>query len=147
MIIAIDGPAASGKGTLGKRIAAHYGFAHLDTGKLYRAVARDVLGAGKKPGDADAAHFDVIGDAWDVEERAEAFLLAALEGAGVDQPGLAFGGDLDELHHRIEGGLADELGVEGDRVARAKLLGEVADLGGGGEDVRMRDHKMIRYGS
>jgi len=33
MIIAIDGPAASGKGTLGKRIAAHYGLAHLDTGK------------------------------------------------------------------------------------------------------------------
>ena len=43
MIIAIDGPAASGKGTLGKRIAAHYGLAHLDTGKLYRAVARDTL--------------------------------------------------------------------------------------------------------
>jgi cytidylate kinase len=36
MIIAIDGPAASGKGTLGKHIAAHYGLAHLDTGKLYR---------------------------------------------------------------------------------------------------------------
>jgi len=43
MIIAIDGPAASGKGTLGKCIAAHYGLAHLDTGKLYRAVARDTL--------------------------------------------------------------------------------------------------------
>lgn len=43
MIIAIDGPAASGKGTLGKRIAEHFGFAHLDTGLLYRAVARDVL--------------------------------------------------------------------------------------------------------
>jgi cytidylate kinase len=46
MIIAIDGPAASGKGTLGKRLAAHYGFRHLDTGLLYRAVARDVLAAG-----------------------------------------------------------------------------------------------------
>ena len=43
MIIAIDGPAASGKGTLAKRIAAHLGFACLDTGLLYRAVARDVL--------------------------------------------------------------------------------------------------------
>jgi len=42
MIIAIDGPAASGKGTLAKRIAAHFGLAHLDTGLLYRAVARDV---------------------------------------------------------------------------------------------------------
>jgi len=42
MIIAIDGPAASGKGTLGKRIADRFGLAHLDTGLLYRAVARDV---------------------------------------------------------------------------------------------------------
>jgi CMP/dCMP kinase len=42
MIIAIDGPAASGKGTLAKRIAAHFGLPHLDTGLLYRAVARDV---------------------------------------------------------------------------------------------------------
>ena len=55
MIIAIDGPAASGKGTLGKRIADHYGLAHLDTGKLYRAVARDTLMRGGDPGDARAA--------------------------------------------------------------------------------------------
>jgi cytidylate kinase len=43
MIIAIDGPAASGKGTLGKRLAIHFGLPHLDTGLLYRAVARDLL--------------------------------------------------------------------------------------------------------
>jgi CMP/dCMP kinase len=43
MIIAIDGPAASGKGTLARRIAAHLGYACLDTGLLYRAVARDVM--------------------------------------------------------------------------------------------------------
>ena len=55
MIIAIDGPAASGKGTLAKRVAAHYGLHHLDTGKLYRAVARDTLAAGGDPSDADAA--------------------------------------------------------------------------------------------
>ena len=42
MIIAIDGPAASGKGTLAKRIADHWGLPCLDTGLLYRAVARDV---------------------------------------------------------------------------------------------------------
>jgi CMP/dCMP kinase len=42
MIIAIDGPAASGKGTLARRIAAHYNLSYLDTGALYRAVARDV---------------------------------------------------------------------------------------------------------
>jgi cytidylate kinase len=46
MIIAIDGPAASGKGTLGKRLAAHYGFRHLDTGVIYRAVAKVMLDAG-----------------------------------------------------------------------------------------------------
>jgi cytidylate kinase len=55
MIIAIDGPAASGKGTLGKRLAAHYGLRHLDTGLLYRAVAKAVLDAGKRPDDAVAA--------------------------------------------------------------------------------------------
>jgi CMP/dCMP kinase len=43
MIIAIDGPAASGKGTLGRRLAEYYGLAHLDTGLLYRAVAKRVL--------------------------------------------------------------------------------------------------------
>jgi cytidylate kinase len=55
MIVAIDGPAASGKGTLGKRIAAHYSLIHLDTGKLYRAVARDTLAAGASPADEGAA--------------------------------------------------------------------------------------------
>jgi CMP/dCMP kinase len=55
MIIAIDGPAASGKGTLGKRLAAHYGLAHLDTGLLYRAVAYHVLQAGHDLGDEEAA--------------------------------------------------------------------------------------------
>jgi cytidylate kinase len=51
MIIAIDGPAASGKGTLGRRLAAHFGLAHLDTGMLYRAVALRVLEAGADPAD------------------------------------------------------------------------------------------------
>ena len=46
MIIAIDGPAASGKGTLAKRLAAHFGLPHLDTGLLYRAVARTLADAG-----------------------------------------------------------------------------------------------------
>jgi cytidylate kinase len=46
MIIAIDGPAASGKGTLGKRLTAHYGYRHLDTGVIYRAVAKALLDAG-----------------------------------------------------------------------------------------------------
>jgi cytidylate kinase len=46
MIIAIDGPAASGKGTIAKRLAAHYGLRHLDTGLLYRAVAKSLVDAG-----------------------------------------------------------------------------------------------------
>lgn len=42
-IVAIDGPAAAGKGTISKAVAAHFGFAHLDTGLLYRAVGAKVL--------------------------------------------------------------------------------------------------------
>jgi CMP/dCMP kinase len=55
MIIAIDGPAASGKGTLGKRLAEHFGLPHLDTGLLYRAVALSLLDAGLPLADAAAA--------------------------------------------------------------------------------------------
>ena len=55
MIIAIDGPAAAGKGTLAKRLGAHYGLALLDTGLLYRAVGYKVLALGKDPEDADSA--------------------------------------------------------------------------------------------
>ncbi len=55
MIIAIDGPAASGKGTLAKRLADHLGFACLDTGLLYRAVARDVAARGYRLEDIWAA--------------------------------------------------------------------------------------------
>jgi cytidylate kinase len=55
MIIAVDGPAASGKGTLGKKLAAHYGLRHLDTGLLYRAVAKVVLDSGHQPGDHEHA--------------------------------------------------------------------------------------------
>jgi cytidylate kinase len=55
MIIAIDGPAASGKGTLAKRLAAHYGFRHLDTGVIYRAVAHALLSTGADLQDEAAA--------------------------------------------------------------------------------------------
>ena len=55
MIIAIDGPAASGKGTLGKRLAAHYGLPHLDTGLIYRAVGKALLDAGRSLEDREAA--------------------------------------------------------------------------------------------
>jgi len=55
MIIAIDGPAASGKGTLAKRLAVHYGLRHLDTGLIYRAVAKALLDAGQALDDAERA--------------------------------------------------------------------------------------------
>lgn len=55
MIVAIDGPAASGKGTIARAVAAHFGLPHMDTGLLYRAVGVGVLRAGGDPADpADA---------------------------------------------------------------------------------------------
>ena len=55
MIIAIDGPAAAGKGTLARRVAVHFNIAYLDTGLLYRAVGKKVLDARNDPEDAVAA--------------------------------------------------------------------------------------------
>jgi CMP/dCMP kinase len=54
-VVAVDGPAASGKGTLARRLAEHFGLAHLDTGKLYRATAFLVLAAGGDPADPTTA--------------------------------------------------------------------------------------------
>ena len=54
VIIAVDGPAASGKGTLARRIAAHFNYSYLDTGSLYRALAYDVLRRSEAPSDASA---------------------------------------------------------------------------------------------
>lgn len=68
MIISIDGPAASGKGTLAKRLAQHYGLPHLDTGLLYRGVGRAVLDAGHDLSDEAAAR-----------EAASRLVLEALE--------------------------------------------------------------------
>jgi cytidylate kinase len=62
MIIAVDGPAASGKGTIAKALARHYGLPHLDTGLLYRAVATKVqqmeLDPGKEADAVAACDFD-----------------------------------------------------------------------------------------
>ena len=69
MIIAIDGPASSGKGTLAKLLARHYGLPHLDTGSLYRAVARrlirdgaDIHDAGKAENAARSLSAEDLGD-------------------------------------------------------------------------------------
>ncbi len=55
LVIAVDGPAASGKGTLARRLAAHYGLAYLDTGSLYRATGLAVMKAGASPANEAAA--------------------------------------------------------------------------------------------
>lgn len=90
MIIAIDGPAASGKGTLGKRIAAHYGFAYLDTGSLYRAVARDIIARGEDPSDAASAL-----------ERAKQLDPATLEDPGLRLAGLGEAASLVARHPEV----------------------------------------------
>ncbi len=55
LVVAVDGPAASGKSTLARRLAAHFALRFLDTGLLYRAVARAMLDRGLDPGDVDGA--------------------------------------------------------------------------------------------
>jgi cytidylate kinase len=71
-IIAIDGPSASGKGTIARKLAAHFGFAYLDTGLLYRAVGIAVMRSGGDPENAAEA------------ERA----ALALDAAQLDDPAL-----------------------------------------------------------
>jgi cytidylate kinase len=75
MIIAVDGPTASGKGTIAKALAAHFGLPHLDTGLLYRAVGRQLFLDGGNPddgGDALAAATFPDGLLADPELRSEA---------------------------------------------------------------------------
>lgn len=94
MIIAIDGPAASGKGTLARRLAAHYGLPHLDTGLLYRAVGARCLAEGVRDEaraagiaheldvralDADALRTAGIGEAASVVAAMPAVRAALLE--------------------------------------------------------------------
>ena len=76
IVVAVDGPVAAGKGTLGRRLAAHFGFAYLDTGGLYRAAALRMLRAGAPLDDVDAlveqARAISAEDLDDPELRAEA---------------------------------------------------------------------------
>ncbi|BCJ92130.1 cytidylate kinase [Terrihabitans soli] len=83
MIVAIDGPAASGKGTLGKRIARHYGLAHLDTGLLYRAVAYQLIQAGKPL--TDEAEAAIAARKLDVETLDDETLRGAEMGAAASK--------------------------------------------------------------
>jgi len=87
MIIAIDGPAAAGKGTLARRLARHFDFAYLDSGLLYRAVALRILRAGGDPADKAAAERAArsieAGDLGDPELRQDATAAAASKAAAI----------------------------------------------------------------
>ncbi|MEW5965144.1 MAG: d(CMP) kinase [Pseudomonadota bacterium] len=111
MIIAVDGPAASGKGTLAKRIAAHFGLAHLDTGALYRAVARDVAKAGFR-----------LDDTW-----AAVACARGLDPTSLDDPGLreAHVGEAASIVARIPEVRAALLGYQ--RAFAARSPGAVLD--------------------
>lgn len=80
--VAIDGPAAAGKGTISKAVAAHFGFAHLDTGLLYRAVGAKVL---RGENAIDAAETLDPADLEDDELRSPAVAQAASEVAVIPQ--------------------------------------------------------------
>ncbi|KSB88995.1 cytidylate kinase [Caulobacter vibrioides] len=80
-VIAVDGPAASGKGTIASRLAAHYGLAMLDTGLLYRAVGVRLLGAGGDLDDPAAAEASARGLDLAELERPEVRTRAAGEAA------------------------------------------------------------------
>ena len=96
MIIAIDGPAASGKGTLAKRIAAHFGYGCLDTGLLYRAVARDVLERGGSLEDEPFA-----------TRIAETLDLSTLDEASLKLPGVGESASVVASHRSVRRALLD----------------------------------------
>ena len=89
LVIAVDGPAAAGKGTLARRLATHYGLRHLDTGLLYRATALRVLKAGGDPTRATEAasaargisDSDLVDPALRDEEVGQAASVVATHGA------------------------------------------------------------------
>jgi cytidylate kinase len=100
MIIAVDGPAASGKGTIASALARHYGLPHLDTGLLYRAVGLSVARAG---GDPDC--------------EADALAACAFDDGLLDDP---------DLRGETTGKLASRVSVHG--AVRAALVQRLVDF-------------------
>jgi len=107
-IIAIDGPAAAGKGTLARRIAAALGLPYLDTGLLYRAVGRRVLDAGGNPADpatAEAAARALLPADLDRSDlrgpQADAAAAAVAAIAGVRAALLAFQREFGATHGAV----------------------------------------------
>lgn len=95
MIIAVDGPAASGKGTIAKALASHYGLPHLDTGLLYRAVGMAVLEAGGDPASADDAL------------KAAHLLSSALDDPGLKSEAAGKAASLVSVHPGVRAALLD----------------------------------------
>jgi CMP/dCMP kinase len=95
MIIAVDGPAASGKGTIAKALAAHYSLPHLDTGLLYRAVGMAVLEAGGDPASPD--------DALHAAQR----LSSALDDPGLKSEAAGKAASLVSAHPGVRAALLD----------------------------------------
>jgi cytidylate kinase len=83
MIVAIDGSAASGKGTLAKRLAAHFDFAYLDSGSLYRAIGVAVLRSGGDP--TNEAHAVAAAKSLDISQFAPADLRTEAAGVAASQ--------------------------------------------------------------
>ena len=166
MIIAIDGPAASGKGTLGKRLAAHFRLRHLDTGLLYRAVAKALLDAGYALDDReravaaakalDPAKFDertlkghTIGEAASIVSaipRVRDALLAFQREFAAAPPGAVLDGrDIGTVicpHADVKIFVVAEPEVRARRrAAELKAAGQAADEAAILEDIRRRDER------
>ena len=115
MIIAVDGPAASGKGTIAKALARHYGLPHLDTGLLYRAVGIAVLRAGGDPADEDDAF------------RACGFEDALLSDPGLKSEAAARAASVVSAHPAVSAALLDRQRAFAGRPGGAVLDGR--DIG------------------
>jgi cytidylate kinase len=100
MIIAIDGPAASGKGTIARRLASHFGLPHLDTGLLYRGVGKAMLDQGLDL--ADEAQAERVALALDAQQLDD----DALRGAQI-----AWRGSLRSLQRRTAPWLRSAMGT------------------------------------
>ncbi len=94
MLIAVDGPLASGKGTIARALAARFGLPHLDTGILYRGVAVAVLDAGGNPRDAEAA-----------EAAARALDLSTIDEAAIRTAGAGAAASIVSAHPGVRAAL------------------------------------------
>jgi cytidylate kinase len=115
MIIAVDGPAASGKGTIARALARHYGLPHLDTGLLYRAVGIAVLEAGGDPTSA--------GDAL----QAAHHLSSALDDPGLKSEAAGKAASMVSVHPAVRAALLDRQKHFADQAGGAVLDGR--DIG------------------